>query len=83
MENQEYPTRNQSLMTVGDWLITLILIAIPLVGIIMLLVWAFSSSTPVSKANFAKASLILMVVGFILIFIFYGALAALFVAGIN
>ena len=82
MENQEYPTaKNQSIISVGDWVITLILTGIPFVGFIMLLVWAFSSSTPVSKANFAKAALILMVIGFVLLMVFWGSLVALVVAG--
>ena len=45
-------------MSIGDWLITLIIIAIPLVGFVMLLVWAFDSNTNPSKSNYAKARLI-------------------------
>ncbi|HSH26671.1 MAG TPA: hypothetical protein VK972_02700, partial [Wenzhouxiangella sp.] len=41
---------------------TLFLTFIPLVNLIMLLVWAFSSSTPPSKANWAKAALLWMVI---------------------
>ncbi len=62
MENESYkPT------SVGNWLITLILISIPLVNIIVCLYWAFSSSTPISKANFSKAALI----WFAIIVLFY------------
>ena len=43
MENQELQTtRNQSIVTIGDWIITMILMCIPFVNFIMLLVWAFS-----------------------------------------
>ena len=45
-------------VSVGDWMLTLFLLAIPLVGLIMLFVWAFGGGTPASKANFAKAALI-------------------------
>ena len=49
MENQELQTtRNQSIVTIGDWIITMILMCIPFVNFIMLLVWAFSAGTPVS-----------------------------------
>lgn len=74
MENQELQTtRNQSIVTIGDWIITMILMCIPFVNFIMLLVWAFSAGTPVSKANWAKATLIFMLIGFVLVILFWGS----------
>lgn len=67
-------------VSIMDWVITLILTAIPLVGLIMLFVWAFSDSTPKSKANWAKASLIMMLVGIVLAILFWSSIAALAVA---
>ncbi len=81
MENQEqYQSQNQSVVTIGDWIITFILMAIPLVNIIMLCVWAFGSNTSVSKANWAKASLIFMVIGFIFMILMWGSIAAVFLS---
>ena len=78
MENQELQTtRNQSIVTIGDWIITMILMCIPFVNFIMLLVWAFSAGTPVSKANWAKATLIFMPIGFVLVILFWGAIGGL------
>ena len=78
MENQELQTtRNQSSVTIGDWIITMILMCIPFVNFIMLLVWAFSAGTPVSKANWAKATLIFMLIGFVLVILFSGAIGGL------
>ena len=51
---------------VGDWVLTLFIVSLPLIGLIMLFVWAFGSGTPPSKANFAKASLIWMLVAIVL-----------------
>jgi len=45
-------------VSVKDWIITMVITAIPMVGFIMLFVWAFSDSTHPSKKNWAKASLI-------------------------
>ena len=56
-------------LSVGDWVVTLILTCIPCVNLIMLFVWAFGSGTPRSKANWAKAQLIIMLVVFVLYFI--------------
>ena len=79
MENQELQTtRNQSIVTIGDWIITMILMCIPFVNFIMLLVWAFSAGTPVSKANWAKATLIFMLIGFVLVILFWGAIGISF-----
>lgn len=52
-------------ISVGNWMLTLFLTFIPLVNLIMLLVWAFSSSTPPSKANWAKAALLWMVIAIV------------------
>lgn len=81
MEDQmDLSTKNQSPVSVGNWIITLILTSIPLVGFIMLLVWAFGNNTPVSKSNYAKATLIMMVIGLILVFLFWGSIVALFMS---
>ena len=54
MENNQ----NTSVMSVQDWIITILLASIPLVNIIMLFIWAFGSDTNKNKQNWAKATLI-------------------------
>ena len=49
-------------VTVGNWILTTLLMCIPLVNIVLLFVWAFGSNTPISKANWAKAALIWAVI---------------------
>ncbi|GAB6120347.1 hypothetical protein [Dysgonomonas termitidis] len=79
MENQEqYDKSNKSVVSVGEWLITMLIMIIPVVNFIMLFVWAFGSNTPESKANWAKAQLVWMVIGIILVVIFWGTIAAIF-----
>lgn len=81
MENQEqYAKGNKSVVSMGEWLITMLIMIIPVVNFIMLFVWAFGSNTPESKANWAKAQLVWMVIGIILVVIFWGAIAAIFVS---
>ncbi len=66
-----YPTvEKHPPITLVDWMLTLLILAIPIVNFIMLLVWAFSSDTNPSKSNFAKAALLWMVVGIVLSLIF-------------
>ncbi|MCM1184425.1 MAG: hypothetical protein NC337_13720 [Roseburia sp.] len=42
----------------GDWMLTKLILCIPCVGIVMMFVWAFGSSTKKSKSNYFKASLV-------------------------
>jgi len=63
-------------VSVGDWVLTVFITAIPLVGIIMLFVWAFSGGTPLSKANWAKAMLIWFAISIVLGIAFWSMFAA-------
>ena len=61
-------------ISVGEWVITIIIIAIPIVGFTMLFVWGFGSNTQPSKANWAKATLIMIGISIVLSFLFLGSL---------
>ena len=78
MENQ---TAQYKPITVGDWMITILIMIIPVVNIVMLFVWGFSSTTHPSKANWAKASLlwfaIIIVLYIILFIVILGGISAL------
>ena len=71
-------------MTLGEWLITMLIMLIPCVNIIMAFVWAFSSKEKKSKSNYFKAWLIFMaiviVLYIILLVVFGAAMAASFSA---
>ena len=59
-------SENNDVVTTGNWIITYLIMCIPLINIIMLFVWAFGGGAQASKANWAKASLIWLVIVFIL-----------------
>jgi len=61
-------------VSVGEWIISYLLLCIPLVNIIMIFVWAFGSSTNPSKANFAKATLIFFLIFTVLWFLVIGSI---------
>ena len=61
-------------MSVVDWIITSIILAIPIVGFIMLFVWGFGSNTQPSKANWAKATLIMIGISFVIMLLFFGSI---------
>ena len=68
-ESQQYNP-----ISVGEWIITTIILAIPIVGFIMLFVWGFGSNTQPSKANWAKATLIMIGISIVLSFLFLGTM---------
>lgn len=77
---QRYQEYLKQPMTVGDWFIAILVTAIPLVGIIMLFVWAFGSNTNINKANWAKATLIWMAVGIAIAFFVFAIVGATFLS---
>ena len=67
-------------VSVKEWLLTNLILMIPLVNIVMMLVWAFSSNTNPNKANYFKAALILfailMAIYLVLAVVIFGSIAA-------
>ena len=57
-----------NVMSVKDWIVTMLLMCIPLVNIILLFVWAFGSDENETRKNWAKANLIMMIIAFVLSF---------------
>ncbi|NOQ92737.1 MAG: hypothetical protein GQ552_08500 [Flavobacteriaceae bacterium] len=68
MENQ--PTLNTQTLSAKEWALTIFISGLPLVGLIMLLIWAFSEDTNIHKKNWAKGSLILMLIIFAIMLAF-------------
>ena len=68
------------IVSVKEWLLTNLILMIPLVNIVMMLVWAFGSNTNPNKANYFKAALILfaivMAIYLVLAVVFLGSIAA-------
>ncbi|MDF2514616.1 MAG: hypothetical protein K0S04_4482 [Herbinix sp.] len=63
-------------MSLGDWLITIIVQAIPCVGIIMMFVWAFGQGNT-NRKNYCRAMLIVTAVAVVLGVIFYASIGAM------
>lgn len=61
---------NNRTLDAKEWALTIFVSSLPLIGIIMLLVWAFSEDGNIHKKNWAKGTLILWLIGFIIAFTF-------------
>ncbi|MCB6202911.1 hypothetical protein [Extibacter muris] len=70
--NTNYDTgMDQSPMTMGDWLLTILIMTfIPCVGIILYFVWAFGKNGNINRRNYCRAYLIIMGIAIILAIIF-------------
>ena len=78
---QPYPVQGgEEPMSVGEWMITMLLMILPCINIIMLFVWAFGSGSKQSKSNFAKAYLIWLAIGIVLSILFSLIFGATFAA---
>ena len=61
---------NPKILSTKEWAITIFLSSLPIIGFILLLVWAFSDDTNINKKNWAKGSLLLLLIGLIIFFMF-------------
>ncbi len=55
-----------SVIPVGEWLLTLIVLTIPILNIVLYIYWAFISKGNQNRINFCRASLILALLGLLL-----------------
>ena len=72
--NPSHESPQYTPMSISDWIITSIILAIPIVGFVMLFVWGFGSNTQPSKANWAKASLIMIGISIVIALLFFGSI---------
>ncbi len=76
-------SNKQSVLTTGDWILTFLITFIPIVGFIMLFVWAFGSQTNENKANWAKAALIWLVIVVVVYVVLFAAIGAAFLSALE
>lgn len=53
-------------MSTGQYLVTFILLSIPLLNFLLLLIWSFSGGTNANKQNLCRAILVMMVISVVL-----------------
>lgn len=57
-------------VSMGEWIVTMLLMMIPCVNIILMFVWAFGNSEKKSKSNYFKATLIMAGIGLAIYLVF-------------
>ena len=64
--------KDDSILSIGQYLTMMFLGVIPIVGFILIIMWSFGGNVNPNKKNWAKATLIFGLVSIIFAFIFYG-----------
>ena len=80
---QQPQTDLEEPVSMGEWLITMLILMIPCVNLVMMFVWAFSSKEKKSKSNYFKASLIFAAVILVLYIIIIAIFGAAFASAIS
>ncbi|MDR1801655.1 MAG: hypothetical protein LBQ95_07455 [Lachnospiraceae bacterium] len=70
-------------MTLGDWVLTILALLIPCAGIILYLVWAFGSTGNVNRRNYCRAYLIILLAEVIISIIISVTMSGLILSLIN
>ena len=73
---------NETPVSIGNWMLTYLLVGIPVVGLILLFIWAFGSDTPASKANWSRASLIWGVIAIAIYAVMFAVFGAAIIAAV-
>ena len=74
------PVQQPEPLSVGNWMMTILIAFIPIVNFIMFFVWAFGENTNPNKANWAKAQLIWIGIAIAIYGIFAIIFGAMFLA---
>lgn len=70
-------------MGLGEWLLTIFLVCIPIVNLVMLIYWSAGNEIDPNKKNYARAQLIIMAIGVVISFFFFGSIVAMILAFSN
>jgi len=65
-------------MKIGNWIVTMLLMMIPIANIILVFMWAFGSNVNPSKKAYFQAYLIFAAIGLVLGIVLWGTLFAAF-----
>lgn len=68
--NGQFQEQVAPVISVKEWMLTILIMIIPIVNIVMMFVWAFGDGNP-SKQNYFKASLLWAAIGIAVYVLFF------------
>lgn len=79
-EENRIVSHEDEIVSVKEWIISLLIMSVPILGLIMMFVWALGGGAKESKSNFFKAQLIMAVIATVISIIAFLLLGGLFAA---
>lgn len=76
METNDTQNIYEKPMTLGDWIVTYLLLMIPIANIVLMFVWAFGSNVNKSKKTFFQANLIFAAVWLVICIILFAVIGS-------
>jgi hypothetical protein len=74
------PVEQAPVMSLMDWVVVLILTALPIVNIIMLIIWTVGENVNPNKKNYARAALIMTAISIVFFVAFMGRMLGTFLS---
>lgn len=74
------PAPEAPVMSLMDWVVVLILTALPIVNIIMLIIWTVGENVNPNKKNYARAALIMTAISIVFFVAFMGRMLGTFLS---
>ncbi|MGN7453313.1 hypothetical protein ACTHPH_00705 [Paenibacillus pasadenensis] len=81
--NPYAPYRSDEPVSVKSWLITLVILMIPIVNIVMLFVWAFGDSANLNRKHFSRAYLLWALIGIAFYFVLFAIFGAVMISALS
>lgn len=72
--DEQEPTKNNLTVSVGEWILTIILFAIPIVNIVYFIYLLVSKKVNENKRNYALAKIVVIIISYILLYFAGGSL---------
>lgn len=64
-------------LSVGDYILMMILFSLPIIGLVLMLYWSFGSQVAANRKNFARAYLIFYAISLVLSLVMMGMIGSL------
>lgn len=70
----QHQFESATVVSLGEWLVTMLIMIVPILNIVMLIVWASDRNINPNKANWSKAVLIIIGIQIVLMMFFIGTI---------
>jgi hypothetical protein len=74
LPTRHFESEPSPVVSFSEWLVTMLIMIVPILNLIMLIVWASDRNTNPNKSNWAKATLVIIGIQIVLFMFFIGTI---------